>query len=776
MEKSPSRWWDLPSAALYLLAILFSAWRLIVTDWTENLGSVASLAFIGALVGLALGASRFGKRGVRLLAWGYTLALLPRQLIAAYYKSDIYLGERLAGLGGRLLFSLSEFAADRPVEDPLFFLALVGALYWGIALVSGCQLTRHNNTLAAILPAGLATLVIHQFDGGAANRLWLVAVYLFIALTLLGRGKYLRDRAAWIQRGVHLSPEAGPDLTIGAMIGAAALILLAWSLPLDLGRTPALEEKWKEATRPWRAARDRLGRAFDALEGPGAAERAEYFRRALPLGNQAAQGDAVVLEIRVPLQALELPRFYWRARVYDRYENGGWSLSETAGGKFSPEEEGLPIPNLEGRDEFEISFTSYTRQQAVLTLPAQPLWVSRPADVGFFPIADGQQDILVLESFPYLEPGETYRARAAIANPSIEELRAAGEDYPAWVTERYLQLPADFSERMRAFASSVTFGLETPYDQAQAITTVLRAQIDYQVTVPPAPEGADVLEWFLFEIKQGYCNYYATAEVLLLRSLGIPARLAVGFAQGEAIEPARFREESVFQKYSVSYKDMHAWPEVYFPGIGWVEFEPTVNQDPLVRPETHRADLEPAAPPPAESNAGRDPDARLEEESPGLEPSPASPDWKRLLIVSLWIAAFALAAAAWLFANRRFTLTARAAEYALAVAEKRGERFPAWVRNLALFALADPFERAFHPVNQILHWLGESPAPHLTPAERAAALKALLPRAGEEIEILLREYQSAQFSPRGGNLRAARRASGRVLRQGLLAALRRAWE
>ena len=84
MEKSPSRWWDFPSAALFLLAMLVSVWRLTVTDWTENLGYVINLAAAAAILGLMLGASRFGKRGVFWLALGYTLVFIPRQLIAFY--------------------------------------------------------------------------------------------------------------------------------------------------------------------------------------------------------------------------------------------------------------------------------------------------------------------------------------------------------------------------------------------------------------------------------------------------------------------------------------------------------------------------------------------------------------------------------------------------------------------------------------------------------------------------------------------------------------------
>ena len=775
MKTSPSHWWDPPSAALFMLAVLVSVWRLTVTDWTDNLGYVINLAAAAAILGLALGASRFGKRAVRWLALGYTLIFIPRQL-AAYYESDVYLGERLAGVGGRLLFSLSEFAANQPVKDPIFFIALMGALYWFIALVSACQLARHNNTLAALLPAGLAMLVIHHFDPGPTGRTWMIGLYFFAALTLIGRGKYLRDRAGWMQRGVHLAPETGSDLGMGALIGAAALILLAWNMPLNLTGMHALESQWQEITRPWRGARDRLGRAFDALEGHNApAERVEYFQSALPLGSRAAQGSTLVFKVSALPEATELPRLYWRARVYDHYENGGWSESQTVTSKLSPTEAGLSIPDRSGRQEYEFAITSYSQGQAVLNLPAQPLWVSRPADVTAFPLADGTQDVLFLQTFPFLEPGETYRVRAAMANPSIQELRAAGQDYPDWVKARYLQLPADFSDRVRRYASQVTFGQNTPYEQAQAITGVLRSQIEYQPNLTLPPPGTDIMEWFLFEGRKGYCNYYATAETLMLRSLGVPARLAVGFAQGEATEGAQRPGETEVteQVFSVYLKHMHAWPEIYFPGIGWVEFEPTGNQPALVRPAAPRADLQPAAPP----EAGQPPPLHR----PDLEPEETGDKTGTLAVLRhwltplLWTASLLLGAVVlrgcYAFADRKYALATRAAEYVLVAAERRGERGPAWVKNVALYVLANPFERAFHPVNLGLRWLGESPAAHLTPAERAESLSARLPEAAGEIEILLKEYHASQYARRGGNLPGARRAGRRLLWLGLRAAI-----
>src|SRR6185503_16042423 len=142
------------------------------------------------------------------------------------------------------------------------------------------------------------------------------------------------------------------------------------------------------------------------------------------------------------------------------------------------------------------------------------------------------------------------------------------------VTESYLQLPADFSSRIRELAEEITAEAETPYDKAGAITRYLRENIEYAATVPPPPRNTYTLEWILFEHKQGYCVYYATSEILMLRSLGIPARMAVGFAQGEGISTRdiNLREDAGFTAgaYTVRKKNAHAWPEVYFPGIGWV--------------------------------------------------------------------------------------------------------------------------------------------------------------------------------------------------------------
>ncbi len=154
--------------------------------------------------------------------------------------------------------------------------------------------------------------------------------------------------------------------------------------------------------------------------------------------------------------------------------------------------------------------------------------------------------------------------------------------------QRYLQLPKSVTPRTRQLAEQITAGLETPYDKVIAITNYLRRNIQYVETIPDeAPVNQELIDWFLFDEKKGFCNYYSTAEIVMLRSLGIPARWAIGYAQGELLKNTSTDASSDNTlTYLIRQKNSHAWPEVFFPNIGWVEFEPTATQPEIQRLES----------------------------------------------------------------------------------------------------------------------------------------------------------------------------------------------
>jgi hypothetical protein len=151
-----------------------------------------------------------------------------------------------------------------------------------------------------------------------------------------------------------------------------------------------------------------------------------------------------------------------------------------------------------------------------------------------------------------------------------------------------LQLPRGLPRRVIDLAHTQTEGQASAFDKATALESYLRDSFTYSTHVPEVPQGRDWVDYFLFDSKQGYCDYFATAMTVLLRVEGVPARVASGFAPGD------FDETS--GSYIVRENHAHSWVEVYFPRYGWIIFEPSA-----IRPIPDRT--EQAPPPPAAAQA-----------------------------------------------------------------------------------------------------------------------------------------------------------------------------
>jgi hypothetical protein len=259
----------------------------------------------------------------------------------------------------------------------------------------------------------------------------------------------------------------------------------------------------------------------------------------------------------------------------------------------------------------------------------------------------------------------------------------------------------------------------------------------------------------LFDAKTGFCNYFATAEVVMLRSIGIPARMAVGFAEGE-----HDLEDNVFTVRSL---DAHAWPEVYFPDIGWIEFEPTGNQDALIRPNRPEPDSETENAEPGSRLGGlglldrvTNPAGGDVEEAEFIPPDATQPTERNPMI--LIAAALVITVALWGL-NRQYAVVERLPARLQTMYERNGGQAPAWIINWSRWNMLTPIERAYQTINRCLRLLGENPAVHATPAERSRALARRLPEASRPIKTLVTQHQASLFSPQPGLIRLAKRAS-----------------
>jgi transglutaminase-like putative cysteine protease len=161
-------------------------------------------------------------------------------------------------------------------------------------------------------------------------------------------------------------------------------------------------------------------------------------------------------------------------------------------------------------------------------------------------------------------PTNVYSGLSNLSSPTMDELQSASGKTPSLVAARYLQLP-ELDPRIPKLARELTSHSKNDIERAAAIESYL-SRFKYTLDLP-SERQKDPLSNFLFERKEGHCEYFASAMAIMLRTLGIPSRIVTGFHGGE------FNE--LTGNYIIRAKDAHSWVEAYFPDVGWVTFDPT---------------------------------------------------------------------------------------------------------------------------------------------------------------------------------------------------------
>jgi transglutaminase-like putative cysteine protease len=260
---------------------------------------------------------------------------------------------------------------------------------------------------------------------------------------------------------------------------------------------------------------------------------------------------------------------YWRVGAYDRYTGDGWVRT----GNLRDSVHRLRSPP----GQTDVIDQRFRARSTIDTMPAawRPVTVRGDA-------ADRAQVTTLggLRPIQPLEPGDTYAVRSERPTATPRVLRATGREYPSWIDDRYRQVPASTPARVRKRTAQITGDTSNPYQAAVRIEQWLERNREYSLSVS-RPRG-NVADAFLFDMQAGYCTYYATTMVTMLRTQGVPARFVVGYTPGERVDEDR---------WVVRGLDSHAWVEVYFEDVGWVQFDPTPAAP---RQRTERARLQEA--------------------------------------------------------------------------------------------------------------------------------------------------------------------------------------
>ncbi|MFC9711689.1 DUF4129 domain-containing transglutaminase family protein [Paenibacillus sp. NPDC056933] len=309
---------------------------------------------------------------------------------------------------------------------------------------------------------------------------------------------------------------------------------------------------------------------------PAATAVTGYSTADAPMGAPLVQGDSIFFEAKSPEAT------YWRGETRSYYNGSIWSdpaqRFETASPSGLVRADGWENPTYWQRIRQTVTMKREWRGPHPLFTGGMPLNLSLQ-DMNH----DNQKSkrlLLSNEDSATLwlagnyddQPVKSYTTDVMIPVATAEQLRLLGRSSrmkdPAAIRRTYLQLPTTLPGRVQALAKEIIQGSESRYDAVQAVKTYLEDHADYTLDTRMPSRGTDFVDDFLFVTRQGYCNHFSTAMIVLLRAEGIPARWVKGFGPGEA-DPA------VSGRYIVTEGDAHSWVEVYFPGAGWMPFEAT---------------------------------------------------------------------------------------------------------------------------------------------------------------------------------------------------------
>jgi hypothetical protein len=418
---------------------------------------------------------------------------------------------------------------------------------------------RSGKLWLAVMPM-LFMIGFYGYTGQAESMNFLLTLFCVVCLAAVHY--YSVSEQSWKLQGLDYPDSLWQDWSVSVLIICALVLPVAYVAPsvttpegwqkiqswYEEIQSSARENGTSGESEAWSGNTGSIYNNAHYLSGPDVSQ----------VGVPLPQSDKVAMWVHT---VDPTPR-HWRAAIYSTYTGSGWieaPLDEQSrdGTSESGQELSLGIKTV---DQMFILSGSYNGS---LFTPGDP--VQSPTD--------GVQIVSVLPDGSTLLKGDVtrYEATSLVPNISANRLRISYADVPVEIAEVYLQIPESLPGRVNLLARKLVVGKTNQLDQVLAVQDYLRNTIPYDLNTPQPDAGQDVVDYFLFEAPSGFCTYYASSMAVMLRTIGIPARVVTGYAAGTYL-----MQQGMFQ---VPGNAAHAWVEVYFGEYGWIPFEPTPSYE-----------------------------------------------------------------------------------------------------------------------------------------------------------------------------------------------------
>jgi transglutaminase-like putative cysteine protease len=540
-------WFALP---IYVLMMSVYPLSLQQADWVATHQHFTWLAISAIFVGVLVGNGTMATR--RSMILGGLVGTIAIVLATAYASDVIPFRERVVNLAVNVNNWITQVLAGEAATDPTVFVLFLGATVWTSAFVGTFALSRSLRPWDAIVFMGFCLVV--NVSMALTNLIADLVVFSLSALVLLVRLHIVSLQERWGRNNIVPSGEMDWRLLRGGLTWTLVLVIMALVTP-RVGAAEVLNRAYNVFEQPYHSIEAEWQRFFAGVSGPSRL-RGVSFTDAIRLGQSPNLADRVVMTVDAPQGR------FWRAITYDFYTGNGWRTTET-------DKVDRITPALLGRERFEATFDMVVPQQNLLFGASEPVRVSVPHQ--FQTGADRSYSIALRA----VRSSQRYTVLSYVSVADKAALRRASATYPDYIRQKYLQLPSTLPQRVKDLAHKVAGEQGSAYDKAEVVESFLRTTYRYAPSVRAPPPGRDPVDFFLFDLKEDFCEYFASAMVVMLRELGVPARMVEGYTSG-TLDPNT-------GKFVVKELDAHAWVEVYFPLYGWIEFEPTPSQAPIFR-------------------------------------------------------------------------------------------------------------------------------------------------------------------------------------------------
>ncbi len=543
-------WFALP---IYLLMMSVYPLSLQQADWVVTSEHFTWLLFSAIVLAVLVGNSTMSTR--RSMVLGGLVGTVAIVLATAFASDVIPFRERVVNLAVNVNNWITQVLAGEAATDPTVFVLFLGATVWTASYVGTFALSRSLRPWDAILFMGFCLVV--NVSMALTNLIADLVVFSLSALVLLVRLHIVALQERWSRNNIIPSGEMDWRLLRGGLTWTMVLVIMSLVTP-RVGAAEVLNRAYTVFETPYHSIEAEWQRFFAGVSGPSRL-RGVSFTDAIRLGQSPNLADRVVMTVDA-----QQGRF-WRAITYDFYTGNGWRTTET-------DKVDKITPTVLGREKFEATFDMEQPQQNLLFAANEPVKVSVPYQ---FQTGADRSYSIALRAVRGGQSSDKYTVTSYISVADKAALRRASSTYPDYIRQKYLQLPSTLPQRVRGLAHQVAGEQTSAYDKAEAIESYLRTTYRYAPTVRAPPPGRDPVDYFLYDLKEDFCEYFASSMVVMLRELGVPARVVEGYTSG-TLDPAT-------GKFVVKELDAHAWVEVYFPLYGWIEFEPTPSQAPIFR-------------------------------------------------------------------------------------------------------------------------------------------------------------------------------------------------